>query len=125
MREVSYPDGVALQFADDLVPGEVLVIVRTLPHLEPGTTYQFYLQVYDPGPDADPSETLTVTLNDRTVWQRGPGEAAAAGWQYLSIPWAADGSAVTIRVERRAGTNPEASGRAAPVVRTLHLYPKY
>jgi hypothetical protein len=125
LREVSYPAAAALPFAGTPSPGEVVGLERTLSGLRVGANYRFYLQVYDPGPGADPTETLTVRLNDRVVWQRGPSEAEAAGWHYISVPWVADGSALTIRVERQVGSVPADSVRARPLVRSLHLYPKY
>jgi 4-amino-4-deoxy-L-arabinose transferase-like glycosyltransferase len=125
LRRVSYPDAVSLPFPGNPLPGEAVGVVRTLTGLKTGATYHFYLQVYDPGPAADPNETLTVSLNGGVVWQRQPGQAEAAGWRYLSVPWVADGSAVSVRVERRAGAEPAASRRADAMVRNLHLYPTY
>jgi hypothetical protein len=125
VRQVSYPDAVTLAFADTPVPGEIAGLTRTLTGLQPGTRYRFYLQVYDPGTDVDPSETLTVSLNRQPVWQRLPAEAEAGAWRDVSVVWIADGPAVTIRVERQAGTDSATARTSEPVVRSLHLYPKY
>jgi hypothetical protein len=125
VRQVSYPNAVPLAFAGDPAPEEIAGLNRTLTGLQPGTRYRFYLQVYDPGIDGDPGETLSVSLNGQPVWQRLPANAEAGAWRDVSVVWIADGPAVTIRVERRAGTDPAAARRPEPVVRNLHLYPKY
>jgi hypothetical protein len=125
MREVSYPDAVVLQFTNNPPPGGTMGLVRTLPELIPGQSYQFYLQLYDPGSDGDPGGALVLTLNDQIVWQREQGQAEGAKWHYLVLPWIADAPTATIRVERTGGHSSRANNKMSPMVRTLHLYPKY
>jgi hypothetical protein len=125
LRRVSYPDSVLLRFDSDAQPNEVIGLVRTLSGLTVGYTYRFYLQLFVPEGSSAPSENYTLLLNDRIVWRQAQEQVKTAGWRYLSVPWVADASAVTIRIERQAGPNPAASRRAIAKVRTLHLYPKY
>jgi hypothetical protein len=139
MQEVSYPDAALLQFDGRPDSGEIVQLSRQLDDLEAGRTYRFYLQIYDPGVLGDTSETLSVWLNGQPVWQRrpldgcltwwlvrpAPAERCGPGWHYLSIPWVADATSLTIVVERTAGNDPDAAIEATPAVRTLHLYPKY
>lgn len=121
VRRVSYPDAAMLTFSSTN-PGDIAGLQRTIPDLVPGDVYQFYVQVYDPGAE---DEEFRVLLNEQVVWRHGPEEQPTGGWRYLSIPWRADASAVTVRVERRAGTATPASRSAAAMVRSLHLYPAY
>ena len=122
---VSYPDAVELGFQSQPHSGDAAGVVRRLYGLRPGKTYLFYLQVFDPGRDGDPSETITVILNGKPIWHSSPDLDRSPAWNYLAVPWVADDEFVIIRVERTAGNNAEASARAVPMVRTLHLYPKY
>jgi hypothetical protein len=125
LRQVSYPDAALLEFENNPVPGQIVGLKRTLDGLEAGRLYHFYLQIFNPGLSGNPGETLTVTLNHNVVWQQSPNQAQTASWQYLRLPWVADGSEVTIRVERQAGSDTAIVRRATPLVRNLHLYPKY
>jgi hypothetical protein len=145
--EVSYPDAAMLPFHGQPVSGQGVGLIRQLDDLEIGETYRFYLQVFDPAGSGDPTETLTVWLDDQVVWQRGPlagctpatpypvttavptGDAAAdpclPRWHYVTVLGVATADRVTIRVDRIAGSNPHAAAAGVPAVRSLHLYPKY
>jgi len=125
LRQVSFPDAVLLQFDAASRPGDVVRLTRTLTNIHVGEAYVFYLQVYDPGLDGDPTERLTITLNGGTVWERPPGGTEPAEWRYVRVDWTADTTALTMTVSRTAGQGYDPGTTATPRVRTLHLYPQY
>ena len=125
VRQVSYPDGVLLDFRGLPSPDDRTALSRDLTDLEVGERYTFYLQVFDPGIDGDPSEQLLIRLNDEVIWQRPANPTEPATWRYVKIDWVADSDVVGVVVERRAGSDPTRGESVAPVVRTLHLYPRY
>jgi hypothetical protein len=125
VRQVSYPDAALLRFEITPRPGNACGLQRTLDGLTFGERYRLYLQIYDPGLDADPTESLLVSANDQVVWRRLPDTAEAGQWRYVSVPWPANASELTLRVERRAGRDPSQALDHAVAVRSLHLYPLY
>jgi hypothetical protein len=125
VRQVSFPDAAVLQFDGTPDPGASVHLERTLTDLRVGEAYVFYLQVYDPAADGDPSERLSIALNGITVWERAPGRTEPAAWHYVRVDWTADASVLTLTVIREAGDHYRHDQTATPLVRTLHLYPRY
>lgn len=98
---------------------------RTLTDLRVGERYVFYLQVYDPGRDGDPTEGLAVTLNGTTVRDRATTGTEPGTWRYVRVDWVADAPRLDLAVVRVAGQHYQDDLDAVPRVRTLHLYPRY
>lgn len=125
LRQVSFPDAALLQFDPAPRAGDVVQLTRTLTDLDVGGAYVFYLQVYDPGIDGDPSERLTIALSGGAVWERPRDGTEPAQWRYVRVDWTANATALTMTVSRVAGQGYDPDFNATPRVRTLHLYPQY